>query len=85
MAITCQVKIVRENAGFNVTRNAQHTVLLESQEGFLIAPADFASDSIVEVDLELRPPRFYIESIDFFAEGLSVLVALLQMVRGQTN
>ena len=51
----------------------------------MITAAYFASDTIIEVDLELRPSCQDIQSIDFFTERLRVLITLLEMLGSQAN
>ena len=59
--------------------------MLEPEKGFLIVSTHFAPDTVEKVNLELRPPSLYVQSVDFLAQRLRVLVALLQVVGRQTD
>lgn len=85
VAVARQVILVSKDARFNVARHSQDTVLFEPQQGLLVFTVHFPFNSVVEVDLKLRPAGFDVKSVDFLAERLRVLVALLQVSRCQTD
>lgn len=85
MAVLREVVAVRENTRLDVAGYPQNTVLLESQEGLLVTDFHLALDPVVEVDLELGPASLFVQLVHFLAQRLGVLVALLKMVRSQTD
>ena len=59
--------------------------MFELEKSFLIVSAHFAPDTIEKVYLELRPASLYVQSVDFLAQRLRVLITLLQVVGRQTD
>lgn len=85
VTVLAQIISVSEDAGFDVAGDAQHAVLLQFEEGLLIALFLLTLDLVVEVDLELGPACVSVEHVDLFAERCRVLVTFLKVVWGQAN
>ena len=79
MLVAGEIIVVGEDAGLYIARNAQHTVLLQTEQGFLITTSYLSSNPIKEVNLELWPSCLHVKVVDFFAKRLCVLVIFLKI------
>ena len=66
--VVAQVVAIRKDAGFDISRHSQHTILLQSQESFLRITLSLLLGSIEEMDLKLWPSCLDIQTVDFFTE-----------------
>lgn len=82
MTVLAQIVAVCEDAGLNVSGDAQHAVLLQLLKGTSAGLLfNLLADPVVEVNLELGPARLDVELVDYIAKRLRVLVFFLQVVR----